>query len=533
MKEVVKKEIIKLLDAGIIYAIEDSPWVSPVHYVPKKGGMTIVTNEDNELVPTRTVTGWRVCIDYRKLNEATRKDHFPLPFMDQMLERLSRNKFFCFLDGFSGYFQIPIELADQEKTTFTCPYKTYAYKHMPFGHKVSSKGLEVDKAKVDVIAKLPPPTNVKAVRSFLGHAGFYRRFIKYFSKIYRPMTKLLEKDSVFNFDEECNKAFETLKEKLNNTPIMVSPNWSLPFELMCDASDYALNEEEINDEFPDEFLMSISTDEKESPWFTDFANYLVRGILRKGLTYAQRYVFMVQKLEKSSMNVIMDPLGDIMDLRLPQRKFLMLDFIGQPYLKKHRLSYKTVKPANVLLHELDELRLQAYENSKLYKAQTKAYHDKKIRVRKEFKAEDKVLLYNSKYKFKAPKLRSKWYGPFIVKHGYPSEYVELYDKHEGSFIVNGHHVKLYHDEEQLNELTTEEIHLMCEEGRMKAIPFREPFPANYRETMPWASEKPYIYSVVENTCNEAKLYDLDETGKGIMIENILYVPSKRISLGKK
>ncbi|GJR96611.1 hypothetical protein Tco_0268785 [Tanacetum coccineum] len=95
IKEVVKKEIIKLLDAGIIYAIEDSPWVSPVHYVPKKGGQTIVKNEDNELVPTRTVTGWRVCIDYRKLNEDTQKDHSPLPFMDKMLERLAGNKFFC------------------------------------------------------------------------------------------------------------------------------------------------------------------------------------------------------------------------------------------------------------------------------------------------------------------------------------------------------------------------------------------------------------------------------------------------------
>ncbi|GJR42726.1 reverse transcriptase domain-containing protein [Tanacetum coccineum] len=108
------------------------------------------------------------------------------------------------------------------------------------GHKVSYKGLEVDKAKIDVIAKLPPATNVKAVRSFLGHARFYRRFIKYFSKISRPMTKLVEKDSVFNFDEECNKAFETLKEKLMNAPIMVSPNWSLPFELRCDASDFAV-----------------------------------------------------------------------------------------------------------------------------------------------------------------------------------------------------------------------------------------------------------------------------------------------------
>ncbi|GJT79043.1 reverse transcriptase domain-containing protein [Tanacetum coccineum] len=144
-----------------------------------------------------------------------------------------------------------------------------------------------------------------------------------------------------------------------------------------------------------------------------------------------------------------------------------------------------------------------------------------------------VLLYNSKYKFKAPKLRSKWYGSFIVKHGYPSGYVELYDKHGGSFIINGHRVKLYHDEEQLNELTIEEIHLICGDGRMKAIPFMTPFPANYRETMPWASEKPYIYSVVENTCNEAKLDDLDETGKGIVIENILYVPSEGSSLEKK
>ncbi|GKB35598.1 reverse transcriptase domain-containing protein [Tanacetum coccineum] len=133
MKEVIKKEIIKLLDAGIIYPIKDSPWVSPVHCVPKKGGMTVVTNEKNELVPIRTVTSWRVCIDYNKLNEATQKDHFPLPFMDQMLERLARNKFFCFLDGFSGYFQIPIKPVDQEKTTFTCPYGTYAYKRMPFG----------------------------------------------------------------------------------------------------------------------------------------------------------------------------------------------------------------------------------------------------------------------------------------------------------------------------------------------------------------------------------------------------------------
>nr|GFA80373.1 reverse transcriptase domain-containing protein [Tanacetum cinerariifolium] len=130
--DVIKKEVEKLLDAGLIYPISDSPWVSPIHCMPKKGGMTVIKNDENELVPTRLVTGKRVCIDYRKLNEATRKDHFPLPFMDQMLERLAGNEYYCFLDGFSGYFQIPIDLKDQEKTTFTCPCGTFAYKRMPF-----------------------------------------------------------------------------------------------------------------------------------------------------------------------------------------------------------------------------------------------------------------------------------------------------------------------------------------------------------------------------------------------------------------
>nr|GEZ10602.1 reverse transcriptase domain-containing protein [Tanacetum cinerariifolium] len=113
--DVIKKEVEKLLDAGLIYPISDSPWVSPIHCVPKKGGMTVIKNDDDELVPTRLVTGWRVSIDYRKLNKATRKDHFPLTFMDQMLKRLAGNEYYCFLDGFLGYFQIPIDPKDQEK----------------------------------------------------------------------------------------------------------------------------------------------------------------------------------------------------------------------------------------------------------------------------------------------------------------------------------------------------------------------------------------------------------------------------------
>ncbi|XP_056845060.1 uncharacterized protein LOC130496730 [Raphanus sativus] len=315
LKDVVKKEILKLLDAGVIYPISDSKWVSPVHVVPKKGGITVVKNDKDELIPTRTITGHRMCIDYRKLNSASRKDHFPLPFIDQMLERLANHPFYCFLDGYSGFFQIPIHPNDQEKTTFTCPYGTFAYRRMPFGlcnapatfqrcmmsifsdliedvvevfmddfsvygslfsaclsnlcrvlqrcedtnlvlnwekchfmvkegivlgHKISEKGIEVDKAKIDVMVSLAPPKTVKDIRSFLGHAGFYRRFIQDFSKIARPLTRLLCKEEIFLFGKECLEAFKKLKNELVNAPIVQPPDWSLPFEIMCDASDYAV-----------------------------------------------------------------------------------------------------------------------------------------------------------------------------------------------------------------------------------------------------------------------------------------------------
>ena len=118
MKEVVIKEVLKWLNAGFIYAISNSPWVSPVHVVPKKGGFTVIRNEKNELIPTRNVTGWRVCIDYRKLNTATRKDHYPLPFIDQMLDRLASYSHYYFLHGYSGYNHIAIAPEDQDKSTF-------------------------------------------------------------------------------------------------------------------------------------------------------------------------------------------------------------------------------------------------------------------------------------------------------------------------------------------------------------------------------------------------------------------------------
>ncbi|KAL4303866.1 hypothetical protein GQ457_10G006870 [Hibiscus cannabinus] len=108
------------------------------------------------------------------------------------------------------------------------------------GYKISSKGMEVDRAKIEVISKLPPPTTVKGIRSFLGHAGFYRRFIEDFSKITKPLCSLLEQDIKFEFNKDCNKAFNLLKQNLVSALIVEPPDWTLPFELMCDASDYAV-----------------------------------------------------------------------------------------------------------------------------------------------------------------------------------------------------------------------------------------------------------------------------------------------------
>ncbi|GKA85871.1 reverse transcriptase domain-containing protein [Tanacetum coccineum] len=310
-----------------------------------------------ELIPTRLVTGWRVCIDYRKLNEATRKDHFPLPFMDQMLERLAGNEYYCFLDGFSGYFQIPIDPHDQEKTTFTFPYGMFAYRCMPFGlcnamgtfqrcmmaifhdmiektmevfmdnfsvignsfknclsrvdkmlqrcedtnlclnweksyfmvkkgivlgHKISKKGIEVDKAKIDVIAKLPHPTTVKGVRSFLGHAVYTDHstlkylFAKKDSKARLLRWVLLLQE--FDFNVVDTKGAENLAadhlSRLEN-----------PYENVLDPK-------EVNEKFPLETLnMVTSRDDLSTLWFADYANYHAGNFIVKGMSSQQKNKF--------------------------------------------------------------------------------------------------------------------------------------------------------------------------------------------------------------------------------------------------
>nr|GEX16728.1 reverse transcriptase domain-containing protein [Tanacetum cinerariifolium] len=230
--DVIKKEVEKLLNAGFIYPISDSPWVSPIHCVSKKGGMTVITNDKNELVPTRLVTGWRRCM---------------MTIFHDMIEQTME----VFMDDFSIFGNsFSTCLTNLEKMLKRCEDTKLALnwekshfmakEGIVLGHKISKKGIEVNKAKIKLISKLPHPTTVNGVRSFLGHVGFYRRFIKDFSKISRPMTHLLEKNTPFVFFDDCIQDFQTLKEKLTQAPILITPDWDQPFELICDASDFAV-----------------------------------------------------------------------------------------------------------------------------------------------------------------------------------------------------------------------------------------------------------------------------------------------------
>ncbi|RVW29186.1 Transposon Ty3-I Gag-Pol polyprotein [Vitis vinifera] len=311
MQEVVRGEVLKLLQAGIIYPISDSLWVSPTQVVPKKSGITVVQNEKGEEVSTRPTSGWRVCIDYRRLNSVTRKDHFPLPFMDQVLERVSGHPFYCFLDGTLG--ENALWLCNAPATFQRCMLSIFSdmverimevfMDDITVWKTYLQNGIEVDKAKVELIVKLPPPTNVKGIRQFLGHAGFYRRFIKDFSKISKPLCELLVKMPRQREDGKpyvIYYASKTLNEAQRNYTTTEKELLAVVFALdkfraylnsisksrdkkgvenvVADhLSRLVISHDShglpINDDFPEESLMSIEV----APWYSHIANFLVTG----------------------------------------------------------------------------------------------------------------------------------------------------------------------------------------------------------------------------------------------------------------
>ncbi|GJS24776.1 putative nucleotidyltransferase, ribonuclease H [Tanacetum coccineum] len=303
MKEVIKKEVIKPMDAGIIYPIYDSPWMSQVQVVPKKGGMTVVRNEKNEFIPQRIVIGWRVCIDYRKLNDATKKDHFPLPFIDQMLKRLAGHDHYCFLNGFSGYFQILIALEDQEKTTFTCPYGTFAYHRMPFGLCNAPATFQI--CMMAIFHELIEDDKEVFMDDFSILGSSYDHCL---SNLDKKLTRCKETNLVLNW-EKCHfmvkegiilghkisrVGIEVDREKIEAISKLPHPTnvksirkFDIEIRDKKGAENLAidhisrlenheneeLNEAKIDNRFLDESIMKIDFG-LEEPWFANFANYL-------------------------------------------------------------------------------------------------------------------------------------------------------------------------------------------------------------------------------------------------------------------
>nr|GEZ93892.1 reverse transcriptase domain-containing protein [Tanacetum cinerariifolium] len=413
------------------------PWVSHVHCVPKKGGMTVITNDENELVPTRLATGWRVCIDYMKLNEATR------------------------------YFQISIDPKDQEKTTFTYPYGTFAYKRMSFG--------------------------------LCNALGTFQRCMM---AIFHDMIE------------------QNMEKKLTKAPILIAPNWDQPFELMCDASDFAVGAvlwQRVEKNFRPIHYASKTMTQVESNYtttekemlavvyaFEKFRSYL---IMNKSIVYtdhsALKYLFSKKDTEarcvagqeaidifkachsgptgghyganytanKTSEQVEVTNRGlkRILKRTIGENRALWSDKLEDalwafrtafktpigctPYrlvygkschlpLELEHKAFWALKHANFDL-KTSELRDQAYENSLIYKERTKKLHEAKIKNRI-FNVDDQVLLFNSRLKIFSGKLKSCWSGPFIIAEVYPYGTAKLIHADGSNFKVNCHRLKHYH-----------------------------------------------------------------------------------------
>nr|GFA89701.1 reverse transcriptase domain-containing protein [Tanacetum cinerariifolium] len=338
--------------------------------------------------------------------------------------RLAGNEFYCFLDGFSGYFQIPIDPQDQEKTNFTCPYGTFAYRRMPFG-----------------LCNAP------------GHVGFYLNFIQDFSKIARPMTHLLEKETPFVFSKECVDAFDTLKKKLTEAPILVRK--TKYFQPIHYASK-TMTEAQIHYTTTEKEMLAVVYA------FEKFRPYLV---LSKSIVYMDhstlKYLLNKQDAKPSyhpqtsgQVEVSNHGLKRILERTVGENRASWSDKLDDA-LWAFRTAFKT--PIGCTSYKLVygkschlpiELEHRAYwalkhVNFDLKTAKrTKKLHDSKIKNRI-FNVGDQVLLFNSRLKIFSGKLKTRWSGPFTITQVFPYGTIELSQPNGPNFKMNGHRVKHY------------------------------------------------------------------------------------------
>nr|GEW04146.1 reverse transcriptase domain-containing protein [Tanacetum cinerariifolium] len=435
--DVIKKEVIKLLDAGMIYPISDSPWVSPIHCVPKKGGMTVVANENNELIPTRFVTGWRICIDYRKLNDATRKDHFLLPFMNHMLERLAGNEFYCFLDGFLGNFQIPIDPQDKEKLLSHALMEPSRTDACPLACVMLQLLTSSNLAMRDLLGAIM--VSISHQRRGKEKSLREMRCLKTVSKFVRY--------SIFGWVEA--KALPT-----NDAKIVVKflktlfSRFGIPRAIISDHGTHF-----CNDQFTRVMIKYGVTHRLATAYHpqtsdqVEVSNRRLKRILER--TMGENRASWSDKLDDALWafrTTYKTPIG-CTPYKLVYGKscHLPIELEHRAYLALKHVNFdlKTAGDHRKLqLNELSELRDQAYENSVIYKERTKKLHDSKIKNRI-FNIGDQVLLFNSRLKIFYGKLKTRWSGPFTITCVFPYGTIELSQPNDPNFKVNGHRVKHY------------------------------------------------------------------------------------------